>query len=369
MSVVKFINDGWFADLAGGSAVTRLATQYVYTANSGETVTLTGTGITYDASGVMTAGTITAIKIMTGSIVNLTVTGLSYSATAFSQLAFGLISGQAPIAANISGLESALLAGADTVFGSASSDQIYGHTGNDVLWGGGDGDWLYGGEGKDRYVGGAGSDFVSFWDGAHAVMIDLTRASGQVRDDGFGQIETATEVEGWVGSNFADTMLGGAADVTFYGSGGNDSLTGGSGNDTIWGGEGVDRLQGGAGQNILALWVTGAGHAVSVDLRKITGQILDDGYGNTETATGFQDLWGSQYNDTLLGNDRINNFTGNDGADVMMGFGGNDILDGGAGNDTLYVWHRSGSALWQRRPQCIRGRCGCRYVLFRRPYF
>lgn len=335
MSVVKFIDSGWFADFEGGAATSSLETKYVYTSANGKTVTLTGTGLTYDANGIMTAGTITSIKMMTGNVVSMTLSGLTYAATDFSLFALGQISGQTAIQPNTLSLENSLLAGSDVLYGGAGSEQMYGREGNDVLRGGDGGDWLYGGEGIDRYFGDAGSDFVSFWDGAHGIKLDLTRLSGQVRDDGFGNIETAAGIEGWDGSDFGDTMIGGATSVTFYGENGDDSLIGGGGDDTIWGGNGVDALQGGAGHNVLDLWVTSNGHAASVDLRKLVGQVLDDGYGNAETATGFQDVWGSSHNDRLLGNNSDNLLIGRDGADLLSGFSGSDTFYGGAGNDTL----------------------------------
>jgi Ca2+-binding RTX toxin-like protein len=336
MAIVKFVSNGGFSDFAGGTVVTSLETKYVYTSTSGKTITLFGTDFSYDPNGVLFSGTVTSVRMTTGSTVNLTVSGLSFSALEFSELALGLVSGLPTIAPDTHALEISMLSGIDTLYDGAGNADMYGREGNDVLRAGDGQDWLYGGQGVDRYFGDAGYDFVSFWDGAHGVKIDLTRISGQVRDDGFGNIETAAGVEGWDGSDFGDIMLGGETAVTFYGQNGNDSLTGGAGDDSIWGGDGLDTLQGGAGSNTLDLWVNDSGHAVSVDLRKVTGQILDDGYGNTETATGFQAIWGSKYNDRMIGNSGGNLFMSGDGADNLSGLGGNDTLYGGAGIDTIY---------------------------------
>ncbi|WP_430450523.1 hypothetical protein [Rhodophyticola sp.] len=56
-----------------------------------------------------------------------------------------------------------------------------------------------------------------------------------------------------------------------------------------------------------------------------TGTIANDGFGNTETIAGTNDVWevyGSAFNDS---------FTGSDANDSFRLAGGNDNLDGGAG--------------------------------------
>ena len=46
----------------------------------------------------------------------------------------------------------------------------------------------------------------------------------------------------------------------------------------------------------------------------------------TDTLSGFENLTGSQFNDTLIGSGGVN---------VLMGLGGNDMLNGGAGADHM----------------------------------
>lgn len=345
MSVQKYIApvnfDVALRDLEGSYSISAFTNKYVYTSINGNIVTVTGTNLTYDANQHLTGGTITGVAMKQGSVTLLSWTGLSYSASDYNAYAFGFSGSLADTYA----LEVTMLSGNDVLYGGVGDGDLYGRAGNDVIYGGEGNDWLYGGDGKDRYYGDAGEDYVSFWDGAHGVKIDLRLTSGQVRDDGFGNIETATSVEGWHGSDFGDTMIGGSAGVTFYGGGGSDSLTGGSGNDTIWGGEGIDVLSGGTGFNVLYMWMPTTGHGVNVNLGKVSGQVLDDGFGNVETVNGFQDIWGSRFNDTLTGSSDSNLIwadTGNDrvygggGADWLYGDGGNDTLYGGAGVDELW---------------------------------
>jgi Ca2+-binding RTX toxin-like protein len=340
MSVLKFTSPANFStairDLEGSFGVSTFANKYVYTSIDGNVVTVTGTGFTYDSNQHLVGGTVTAVSMKQGTVTLLSWTGLSYSAADYTQFAFGYVSNAPAVAPDTYSLETTMLSGNDVLYGGLGNGDLYGRDGNDILYGGDGGDWLYGGAGKDRYFGDAGSDFVSFWDGAHGVKIDLRLASGQVRDDGFGNIETATNVEGWHGSDFFDdTMIGGNEAVTFYGNGGDDSLTGGDGNDTIWGGDGIDVVTGGAGVNVLYMWVPATGHGVAVDLRKASGQVLDDGFGHIETVVGFRDVLGGAFNDSITGSDDSNWLYGDLGNDRISGGGGDDTVEGNGGNDTL----------------------------------
>ena len=55
----------------------------------------------------------------------------------------------------------------------------------------------------------------------------------------------------------------------------------------------------------------------------------------TDTLTNFENLTGSNLNDTLTGNAGANILNGLAGNDTLSGGAGNDTLSGGAGNDTL----------------------------------
>ena len=91
--------------------------------------------------------------------------------------------------------------------------------------------------GKDSFDGVGGSDRVAFWDnqwqGATAgVVVDLTRATGQIRNDGFGNVETALNIENVAGGNLDDTIKGNNNVYNFIeGNEGADTLAGGTGAD------------------------------------------------------------------------------------------------------------------------------------------
>ncbi len=216
---------------------------------------------------------------------------------------------------------------------------------------------------------------LAFWsadEGGHAAVADLSLATSQILDDGFGNIETVkfgySEVpeDGGrlAGTMFNDTFFGSAGDNIFWGNDGNDSLTGaggndelygnsgrdtllgGDGNDFLGGGSGKDQMNGGAGIDGLSLWVNpGMGHGATVNLGLRRGQVLDDGYGNRETATGFEDLEGSIFGDSLTGDLHSNIIAGEDGDDTLQGAAGNDKLFGGKGSDSLFGGSKA-DTLW-----------------------
>ena len=93
-----------------------------------------------------------------------------------------------------------------------------------------------GGEGRDTFDGGAGVDWVwFFWNHGNAqsvgVDINLSAANNQVRNDGFGNMETLISIENIVGSDQNDRIKGSTGNNLLQGALGTDTLTGGGGND------------------------------------------------------------------------------------------------------------------------------------------
>jgi len=133
-----------------------------------------------------------------------------------------------------------------------------------------------------------------------------------------------------------------AADVTTTVTATNASslvADGGDGNDYLQGTIADDTLMGGSG-NDTASFVTafsgGSTTGVTVDLN-VQGVAQDTVAAGRDTLTGIENLVGSQYNDTLIGNADAN---------VIEGGLGNDRLVGGAGNDTAsYASATSGVAV------------------------
>ncbi|EFK95621.1 calcium-binding protein, partial [sediment metagenome] len=115
------------------------------------------------------------------------------------------------------------------------------------------------------------------------------------------------------GSSGNDTLVGTAdgdyidgleGNDSLSGLGGDDTLRGGDGNDTLRGGDGTDWLIGGAGTDVLdggngndVIFYEESASGVNVNLA--TGQVLDDGYGSTDTLIGIENLHGSYHGDVL----------------------------------------------------------------------
>jgi large repetitive protein len=130
------------------------------------------------------------------------------------------------------------------VIGTSLNDTITGSGGNDILRGGGGNDTLNGGAGT--------ADLIDFSDGTAGINFTLTQSAvGTAFNTGAAGLGTDTysNMEGVIGTNFADTLTGSASADVLRGGGGNDTISGGNGADRIAGGTGADSLTGGAGND------------------------------------------------------------------------------------------------------------------------
>ena len=119
-------------------------------------------------------------------------------------------------------------------------------------------------------------------------------------------------------------LLGGN-DIGF-GYSGNDTINGGDGDDLINGGAGADVLNGGAGIDTVDF--SGSPFGVIVDIATNTTSAGD---AQGDIISGFENIKGSNFNDTLTGDAGANELYGLAGDDTLVGGDGNDILDGGTG--------------------------------------
>jgi Ca2+-binding RTX toxin-like protein len=134
-----------------------------------------------------------------------------------------------------------------------------------------------------------------------------------------------------VGTKFSDTMKGtGEADYIF-GFEGSDSISGQGGNDDIKGGGGADFLDGGAGIDTARYDDSASG--VSVNLLSSFGL---GGTAEGDSYASIENVVGSMYSDTLIGDNGANMLVGGGGKDTLKGGGGDDLLIGGAGGDAMY---------------------------------
>jgi Ca2+-binding RTX toxin-like protein len=177
---------------------------------------------------------------------------------------------------------------ANKILGSALSNILYGTSANDIILGEDGNDTLYGLSGNDYVDGGNGRDTLYLFNGKH-------------------------------------TADGGAGDDLIYSDAGGHSITGGSGFDT------VDYSLSFKGVTI----TVGSKYGASPNMTYV-----NSASGTTDVVHHVEKFVGSDYADTMSGNEGTDWFFGGKGNDKLNGNAGEDYLFGGDGDDTL-----SGGAL------------------------
>ncbi len=206
---------------------------------------------------------------------------------------------------------------ANVLKGGGGDDVLIGAAGNDTLRGDLGDDTLRGGAGADSLAGGGGIDAVDYLGSSLGVTVNLVtgRATGGDADG-----DTLSDMEIVIGSNNADTLIGGSAAVSLFGNDGDDVMTAGTENGYFDGGSGRDSLS-------YAALTSG----VSVDLATELASSL--ALAGSDTIIGIEDVIGSSFADLLTGNAGDNLLRGADGADTLVGGAGNDTLEGKGGGD------------------------------------
>ncbi|MDB5440395.1 MAG: hypothetical protein JWM33_2822 [Caulobacteraceae bacterium] len=257
---------------------------------------------------------------------------------------------------------------------SASLSTAWGGDGRDLISGVGQ---FYGGQGDDVLIniavqfgkpaqsavleGGAGDDLListaspqataysanataSYMTSVGAVHVDLSLLNPQ--DTGAAGRDTLIGLSNLGGSAYDDVLRGDDGANVLSGAQGDDQLYGGDGDDILDPGPGNALLYGGDGTDMVT-YATGqfstADGAVTVDLR-LTGP-QQTFSGGVQTLSSIEDLTGTSYGDTLIGNAGDNRLHGGGGNDTLMGMEGGDILyvdgtgtllvDGGSGFDRV----------------------------------
>ena len=190
----------------------------------------------------------------------------------------------------------------------------------DSFTGDGADNYFSGGGGQDVFRGGGGRDIVDFYrDNVQAgAVVNLARTSGQVRNDGYGNVETLVSIEDLWGTRLADSFAGNGGANGLFGDAGDDTLVGGGGDDTLEGGIGSDRLTGGAGADSFRF--------------------------STRFAEG--DPWGDTITDFTSGTDRlsfvVDDFEGMDGTPRVQ----NGTSAGTAGESWFYFDDATDRLFW-----------------------
>jgi len=171
-----------------------------------------------------------------------------------------------------------------------------------------------GNRGNDTIHGGSGTgtdlglNLVDYRDASGAVTVNL----------GTGTVS---------GADGNDVLLG-----TFHGAVGgihNDTLIGSDRDDFLQGRTGDDSINGGGGRDLVAY--NGASSGVTVNLA--TG--ASSGADGNDVLSNIEDARGSEFDDTLIGNNEANDLQGRAGNDTLQGGDGNDTIHGGKGNDVI----------------------------------
>lgn len=285
--------------------------------------------------------------------------------------------------------------GGDSILGGA-------HTAGGTVSGGSGGDTLQGSAGDDIFtgdqsfddsiVGGSGADTIDYSASGTAVQIDIDSglATGGAGNDTLSQIQSGTgsstgsdtiiagnplgaysglggndtiigsqvgpsTISGGEGNDsltqgssaHATSIVGGNGSDTITGQGVADTLLGESGNDLIRGNGGADRIDGGDGNDTLVSdasvgeTLAGGNDTDRLDFADASAGVsfnLNLAGSAGLTHSGLEDLGGSPFGDTLVGNGGVNLIEGASGGDSLSGgAAGADTLRGDAGSDTLFA--------------------------------
>ncbi|MCB8823443.1 beta strand repeat-containing protein [Microvirga rosea] len=221
-------------------------------------------------------------------------------------------------------------AGNDTITGTSQADTISGDAGNDRLDGGaGDDVFLVAGStnGFDNINGGSGYDVVKAAAANTVIGLTAVGAVEEISSGGFSNVS----ISGSTGNDsldFSTVLVTGISEI--LGGTGNDTIFGSAGDDVISGGAGADVLTGGGGSDTVSYASSTAAVTVNLSLAAQTG-----GDAQGDTLSGFENVTGGNFADTITGDVGSNVLSGGGGADRLTGGAGNDFLFGGAGADAF----------------------------------
>jgi Ca2+-binding RTX toxin-like protein len=233
------------------------------------------------------------------------------------------VSYQAAAAAVNVNLTTGVATGGDGTDTFLNIERVRGSQFNDTITGSGRLDVVeifIGDRGNDAINGGAGIDFAS-WHTTNlsegGVTAFINNGSGTVTHATMGT-DALINIEGLMGTNTDDVLLGGLGNQWFRGRGGSDVISGGAGIDT------AD--------------YSGDRSGVIVNLEAGTAT---DGWsgvwamGGTDSLDSIENVRGSQFIDYIIGDSGANFLDGNLSNDLLEGGAGNDTLDGGLADDNV----------------------------------
>jgi Ca2+-binding RTX toxin-like protein len=259
--------------------------------------------------------------------------------------------------------------GIERVEGTDHDDELIGNAARTTLVGWDGNDFIDGRGGNDRLFGADGVDTVSYEHAREGIRLSV---EGQDVFVGPGREnkDEVYEFEIYIGSKFADRLVGGdhseklvggPGDDTLKGFGDGDTLEGGPGDDTIYPGEGDDLVNGGTNDPVTGTGAHGdlvsyqdeTPHGLSGSFDFEAHMLPDEHFGTPPEAIGvgedpligiesvrapqkgMSELEGDNGPNVLIGSSRIDVILGNGGNDLLFGLGSNDSIEGGDGDDLL----------------------------------
>ncbi|SDQ14427.1 calcium-binding protein [Pseudovibrio sp. Tun.PSC04-5.I4] len=273
----------------------------------------------------------------------------------------------------------------NVIYGSSLDDFVYGSSGNDILSAGkGEGgpSWqhLYGYGGDDTYLygKGGGNTLLNYHDGENDgsdtvrfTDLNLSDFTISIHDYGSDNLNGKALNFAWFSDGqsgnfrvanlgehierfeFADGTVLSKIDffshgrIKYYGTDGDDIIKGGAHGEEFYGGAGADHIDGSAGSD-----TANYAHSSSAVSINMGTNVLVGGAAEGDKLVNVENVVGSQFDDTIIGDDGNNALYALNGTDHLEGRGGNDTLnaygngadylDGGAGVDAVrYRWSQS----------------------------
>lgn len=228
--------------------------------------------------------------------------------------------------------------------GGDGNDYLDGGLGNDTLEGGDLNDTLIGGDGEDILDGGNGNfDRADYSASKSAVTISMSQQGTYDGGDPYNGRDGAPVKQSGgdaQGDQFwsIEWVIGSAYNDVLKGSAGNFILDAGKGDDVVIAGSGIEFLVGGentvVGDTVSYLM---SNNAVTVNLllqgtyNAATGAVTgggaqSGGYAQNDFLSGFENVIGSIYQDTITGDAKNNVIEGDDAGDTLFGGAGIDTV-------------------------------------------
>jgi Ca2+-binding RTX toxin-like protein len=217
--------------------------------------------------------------------------------------------------------------------GSNYNDSFIGDEKANVLSGAGGNDILEGMAGADKLIGGSGNNTASYEHAAVAVIASLTAPANNTGD---AAGDSYTDIQNLTGSIYADSLSGDSNSNILSGGLDNDVLEGFGNSDILWGGVDINDV---IGNGIDTATYANATSYVMASLTSTLSGFSGAGDAAGDSYVSIENLTGSNYGDTLIGNEVNNEINGGLGDDMLEGMAGADTLNGGAGNNTASYDH------------------------------